>query len=70
MNTQETIEQATLAKTIAEMHKLNEETSKYIQEAHKARNEGDLAAKKAKWFEFSLVLALIAATIAITKIFL
>lgn len=66
----ETIEEVTLARTIAEMHNLNEETSKFIQAAHKARNESDLASKKAKWFEFSMILALVAATIAATKIFL
>ncbi len=70
-------ESVMIAKTIAEMHKLNWETSKFIQEerkaqqeAHKARHEGNLAEKKTKWFEFSLAIALIVATSALTKLYL
>lgn len=53
-----------------EIRRMNEETAKFVQDAHKARNEGDLAAKKTNWFEFSMLLALVAATIAATKAFL
>ena len=64
---QESIERRQL---IAEIQRMNEETAKFVQEAHKARHEGDLAAKKTNWFELSILLALVAATIAATKAFL
>ena len=67
---QTTMEKAELEKTIAEMRKLNEETRKFVDDAHKARAEGDLALKRAKWYEFSMLLAAIGATVALTKIFL
>ena len=66
----ETIEQEERQKFIAEMRRMNEETAKFVQEAHKARSEGDLAAKKVKWYEVAIVLAIVAATAAVTKIFL
>ena len=69
---QATIEQhlSESQKMLAEMRKMNEETAKFVQEAHKARNEGDLAAKRVKWYEITILLAIVAATAAVTKIFL
>lgn len=67
---QVSIEQATLEKTVAEMVKLNEETRKFVAEAHKLDADAKLSSKKEKWFEFTMLLGLVAASVAATKIFL
>jgi hypothetical protein len=64
------MEQANLEKTVAEMHKLNEETRKLMNESHKLNAEATFTNKKAKWYELTLFFAAIAATAAFTKIFL
>ena len=64
------MEQANLEKTVAEMHKLNEETRKLMNESHKLSAEAALTNKKIKWYELTLFFAAIAATAALTKIFL
>ena len=61
----------------AELRKINEEGAKFIAEQHKLGaeqaklfSETALNNKKNKWFEFTMLLALMAATIAATKLFL
>ena len=63
-------EKAQLEKTIAEMHKLNEETRKFVEEAHKMRAEAAFTIKKNRWYEITIVIAIIAATATFTKFFL
>jgi hypothetical protein len=61
----------------AELRKINEEGAKFIAEQHKLGaeqaklfSETALNNKKTKWFEFTMILALIAATVTVTKIWL
>ncbi len=57
-------------KVLAEIQKMNEETRKFVDEQHKLQSEAALNSKKTKWYEFTMLLAVVAATIAATKIFL
>lgn len=79
--TQITAEQADLNKTTAETRKLNEEAAKLVAESNKLNaeltkhmSETALANKKVRWYEVTILLAIIATTatvaVAVTKAFL
>ena len=70
---QDTIEQLEkkAASTLAKMQKANEGTTKFVQEANKARYEEILAThiKKTKWIQFTIVLGLVMAIITAITFF-
>ena len=68
---QDTIEQLEerAARTLAKMRKANEGTTKFVQEANKARYEEILATKKTKWIQFAIVLGIVTAIITATIFF-
>ena len=55
---------------MTEQDKLNAEVNKLLHEQIKLQNEAIHYAKKNKWFEFAIVLGVIGATVAVTKLFL
>ena len=57
-------------RNVAELRKINEEGDKRMAELLKVNSEITLNNKKTKWLEFTMILALLAATIAATKIWL
>ena len=69
--------QLKIDKTISEIEKNQVETSKLVKEQIKFESEiiknnslAILNSKKSKWFEFTLILALIGITITLTKLYL
>ena len=55
--------------TLEKMREANEGTTKFVQEANKARDEEILATKKTKWIQFTIVLGLVATIITVTIFF-
>lgn len=70
MNDQEIQEHiARIDKSLAETHKLTVETRKLIIESQKPATEAIHTSNRMNWFECTLVLAIIAATVAVTILF-
>lgn len=59
-----------LQEKLASIDKLQAETHKLVSENHKLVADTIHLEKKNRWFEFTLMLAVIAATVAVTKLFL
>lgn len=59
-----------IEKLQTETHKLVIESQKLAADTLHAKSKTLHIDKKNKWFEFTLVLALVAATVAVTKLFL
>jgi hypothetical protein len=57
-------------KALVEIRKMQEETKKYIEESKKMTLEQKLTYKKVQYFEFSIMMAIIFATVTMTKLFL
>jgi hypothetical protein len=57
-------------KALVEIRKMQEETKKYIEESKKMTLEQKLTYKKVQYFEFSIMMAIIVATVTMTKLFL
>lgn len=59
-----------IRKVLAEIDKTREESLKAREETSKIIMDTRYTEKKLKWYEFTLVLALIGTAVALTKIFL
>ena len=59
-----------IEKNQVEISKLVKEQLKFESEINKNNSQSTLNDKKSKWFEFTLVLAVIGVTITLTKLYL